>query len=85
MAAPKGSDVTLIDCEGPECGWPLSIPATMIGHEAGEHLREKLLDSTAPQLLSVSFQEQQVSALLPSVSIKSAVQCAVSKAVHVHL
>ena len=38
IAASKGQDVTLITCKEEECDWPLSIPATMIGHEAGRDI-----------------------------------------------
>ena len=38
IAAPKGQDVTLINCKDQECTWPLSIPATMIGYQAGQDI-----------------------------------------------
>ena len=63
LAAPDGRDVTLINCDGAQCSWPVSIPATMIGCRAGERVKEKLQDSNSTQLLNISFQEQQVSRL----------------------
>ena len=39
IAAAKGQDVTLINCEGEECSWPLSIAATMISHKAGQQIQ----------------------------------------------
>lgn len=39
MAASEGNDISLIDCDGAECGWPLTIPATMIGHTAGQSIK----------------------------------------------
>ena len=38
IAAPRAQDVFLIDCKEEEGSWPLSTPATMIGHEAGQQL-----------------------------------------------
>ncbi len=35
IAASQGQDVTLINCKEEECAWPLAIPATMVGHQAG--------------------------------------------------
>ena len=39
MPAAEGHDVTLLECQGAECGWPLSTPATMIGHAAGQSIK----------------------------------------------
>ena len=39
MAAAEGHDVTLIECQGAECGWALSTPATMVGHAAGQSIK----------------------------------------------
>lgn len=39
IAAPKGQDVTLINCKDQECTWPLSIPATMISYQAGQDIQ----------------------------------------------
>lgn len=67
IAAAKGHDVTLINCKGEECNWPLSIPASMIGHDAGQQIQAQMLGNvTSPsadqagQRLQLAFQEQQV-------------------------
>ena len=39
IAAAKGHDVTLINCKGEECSWPLTIAASMIGHDAGQQIQ----------------------------------------------
>ena len=39
MAAAQGSDISLIECHEAECGWPLSIAATMIGYAAGQSIQ----------------------------------------------
>lgn len=67
IAAPQGQDVTLINCKDQECTWPLSIPATMIGYQAGQDILEVLNGSTSllskaaeSQPLQATFHEQQV-------------------------
>ncbi|DBA77212.1 TPA: hypothetical protein ACH3X1_009783 [Trebouxia sp. C0004] len=59
--------MTLINCKDQECAWPLSIPATMVGYQAGQDIQEALNGNTsllskaaASQPLQATFHEQQV-------------------------
>ena len=63
VAAPKGHDVLLINCQEEECTWPVSTPATMIGYEAGQQL---LVGVSSLVLLLLLLHNRQLSAdLLP--------------------